>query len=141
MRIGIVGTSKYNIDQQEAYDVLCKVLDQVVGKKLKKKKVIEIVTGSGAVPNVAFNIAMERGYLFTYHTPWKGLKPKYRNDPKVFKTIIVGQYFGDDSVEFIKYIDVLIRVGGGKQSHNEVTMFRNTKPNNKVYERDIKWYD
>ena len=62
----------------------------------------------------------------------------------VQKEIIVGERFGDESMEFIKYIDILIRIGGGQQSRHEVELFKKHhkgKDLSKIlYEEEIDWY-
>ena len=65
----------------------------------------------------------------------------------VDKEIIVGTNFGDESQTFIDYIDVLVRIGGGKQSREEVEMFKKkiekeTKNLEELLlEREIKWFE
>lgn len=38
--------------------------------------------------------------------------------------VIVGNSWGDESPTFLSMIDVLIRIGGGKQSHHEADLAR-----------------
>jgi hypothetical protein len=59
---------------------------------------------------------------------------------KVDKQIIVGENYGDELEEFIKYIDVLIKVCGGSQSIKEVELFRKLKPNNLCIEKKLLCY-
>ena len=60
------------------------------------------------------------------------------------KVILIGKKIGDESEDFIKYIDALIRVGGGKQSRVETAMFKelhSNKPlNTLLKEYEIDWY-
>lgn len=59
---------------------------------------------------------------------------------KVDKEIIVGENYGDESTKFIDYIDVLIQIGGGKQSIQEAKMFKALKPNNLYIGRKLESY-
>ena len=44
----------------------------------------------------------------------------------VDKKIIVGKEWGDESETLLNNIDVLVRIGGGKQSLREVKQFQET---------------
>lgn len=50
---------------------------------------------------------------------------------------IIGNNWGDESEFFINHIDGLIRLGGGKQSHSEVNLFKSRFPDAPVLEYDI----
>lgn len=50
---------------------------------------------------------------------------------------IIGEEWGDESQFFIDYIDCLVRVGGGTQSHKEVEMFKTKYPNKILIEFDL----
>lgn len=52
---------------------------------------------------------------------------------------IIGDEWGDESEFFIDYIDALVRIGGGEQSHREVAMFRAKYPEKPIIESDPKW--
>lgn len=54
----------------------------------------------------------------------------------VDKKIIIGNEWGDESETFIDSIDILIRIGGGKQSLKETEIFKTL--NKLVIEFDLK---
>jgi len=124
MKIGVVGHSSNNIDENLA----SKLLDQMISKIAsvnKMSKDIEIVTGltNIGVPKLAYKIADKRNYSKIGISAQQAYEVKCGIYP-VDKEIIVGQKFGDESAVFIDYIDYLIRVGGGNQSASEVQLFK-----------------
>ena len=50
---------------------------------------------------------------------------------------IIGDNWGDESNEFLKNIDALVRVGGGNQSIKEAEMFKEKYPNKPIIEFDL----
>ena len=85
------------------------------------KKNIVIVSGLSnvGIPKLAYEEAVSR--------KWKtvGIAPKEVENYELFavdEKIIVGDKFGDESKKFIDYIDILVKIGGGKQSEKECDM-------------------
>ena len=62
----------------------------------------------------------------------------------VKKVILKGEKFGDESEDFVRYIDALIRVGGGKQSRQETELFKKRNSGNSMNsilrEFEVEWY-
>ena len=52
--------------------------------------------------------------------------------------MIVGNNWGDESQTFLDSCDVIVRVGGGKQSFEEVAEFR--RRGGRVYEHELAAY-
>jgi hypothetical protein len=49
--------------------------------------------------------------------------------------MIIGENWGDESSAFLDEIDVIVRIGGGKQSLTEVQTFKDK--GGKTYEREL----
>jgi len=75
------------------------------------------------IPKLAYEIADEEGWIKTGFSAEQAFEVDSGTYP-VDKTIIYGQKFGDESHQFVSYIDCLIRAGGGKQSLEEVRLFK-----------------
>ena len=143
LKIGVVGFSRNQFDQNRARSLLRNHLEQLRDKH--GERAIEIVSGYTAqgVPLIAYELAQELGML----TVGFSAKQALRVRAGVFacdKEIIVGERFGDESEAFVKYIDGLIRIGGGPQSRREVTMFSAlhagpTLPQ-RLVEEEVAWY-
>ncbi len=120
VRIGIIGFSdekKYK--KQDAIDAVACSFANI--HELFQDKEIYIVSGltNVGIPKLAYEFAGDR--------KWKtvGIAPKEAEQYELFpvdEKIIVGEYFGDESEVFIDYIDVLVKIGGGKQSEKEAEM-------------------
>jgi hypothetical protein len=62
----------------------------------------------------------------------------------VKKVILVGEKFGEESADFIAYIDLLIRIGGGPQSRHEVELFKERHQGEDLtgilFEEEVHWF-
>ena len=70
-----------------------------------------------------------------------GFSAKEANKYKTFpcdKVTLVGEEFGDESKEFIDYIDEIHKVGGRRQSENEYNMFLDKYGVAKAYEYAVQ---
>lgn len=123
MKIGVVGFSQDNIDHELAREILTRSFHQLI-ERHKHHEPIEIVSGltNIGIPKIAYQIADELGFIKVGISAERALHVKCGIYP-VDQQIIEGNEFGDESMTFIDYIDFLIRVGGGKQSHREVNLF------------------
>jgi hypothetical protein len=120
LNIGIVGfsnESKYK--KTDGVQAVKAAFDNI--QELFPNRDIHIVSGltNVGIPRIAYEQAVKR--------EWKtvGIAPTEAEDYELFpvdEAIIVGKKFGDESEVFIDYIDVLIKLGGGKQSEKEVEM-------------------
>lgn len=139
LKVGIVGYSKQKFDKGEAEAILRKVFVNLhhIRKKYELNDfAIEIVSGLThmGIPGIAYDLAEEFGFKTV------GIacnKANYYLCYPVDKTIIVGTNWGEESKTFMNYIDHLIRVGGGSQSHNEVQMARELGKSVEEYELPI----
>lgn len=125
LRIGVVGYSGRPFDEKVARGELRRLLSELVENRELEAKAVEVVSGltNVGIPKIAYEVAVEMGFKTVGISASRALISSSGVFP-VDKQIIVGQHYGDESEEFIGYIDVLIRIGGGEQSVKEVTMFR-----------------
>lgn len=116
-RVGVVGYSDKKFDKKKALELIQEGFDDVIGSK----KDVEIVSGLTdlGIPAIAYKEAVKRGYRTT------GIACCKAEEFKCFpcdKIVTIGEDWGDESKTFLDNIDVLIRVGGGKQTKKEVSM-------------------
>lgn len=126
LRIGVVGYSDKKFDKDDAKLLLAEaIIDMIVDTNtVKRVDEIQIVSGltNLGIPAIAYEMAKK----FKWKTV--GVACKKAKEYEVYpvdKEIIVGDNWGDESRTFLENIDVLIRIGGGKQSLREVQMARN----------------
>ena len=120
LSIGVVGYSTNGFDEDKAILLLSYAFDMFT----KGRSDVEVVSGLTdlGIPSLAYVIAKHR----SYRTVGIACKRAFEYDLfPVDEQIIVGEEWGDESQMFLDRIDVLIRVGGGKQSLKEVEMFKN----------------
>lgn len=143
MKIGIVGFSAPHFDKETARILLETKLQEIISGLDRNK--IEIVSGytNTGVPKIAYKIADSLGLTTVGFSAKKALKVGSGVYP-VDKKFIVGKKFGDESEAFVTYIDILIRIGGGKQSRREVVMFKEKNKeqelSNILFEEEVDWY-
>ncbi len=119
IRVGVVGycpPSRFDIEQARAY--IEEAFDQVEARY----SCLDIVIVSGlcdvGVPAIAYAEAKRRGWRTVGFTSEQALTSGYPLFP-VDEQIIVGKKWGDESLVFVAYVGMLVRVGGGPQSHDE----------------------
>lgn len=121
LHIGVVGYSRPCFDAAEAERLVQAALDATEGVRPGAPRVLVGGLTDMGVPAIAYREATRRGWRTAGYACGRaaGL-PCYPVDERV----IIGTTWGDESTAFVEAIDVLIRVGGGKQSHREVAMAR-----------------
>jgi hypothetical protein len=99
-------------------------------------------TNSG-VPKIAYELADK----FEFTTVGFSVEQALNTRSGVYsvnKVILVGKKFGDESEDFVQYIDGLIRIGGGKQSRKETAMFKKLHSDKSLTsllkEYEVDWY-
>lgn len=132
MNIGFVGYSATKFDESKAKTIITKVFDGI--EKVYNKEEITIVSGATnlGIPKLVYEEAKKRK-LFTV-----GVMCKEGYECELFPCDVIyayGDNWGDESKNFIEMIDVIIRIGGGEQSFNEVKMAK--EQNKIVYEFDL----
>lgn len=134
MKIGVVGYSSGKFDEVKARSMVEMGLASV--ERQAGRMVSELVSGltDVGVPGIAYRVADEQDITTIGIACFKAYE--YDCYP-VSDSIIVGKDWGDESEEFLSYIDALIRVGGGDQSFTEVESFKEMKPDAVVVEFDL----
>ncbi len=123
LKIGVVGYSNLLFDMQEAEEIIRDAYDKIsAGNPGFQVIIVSGLTNLG-IPAVAYKEAVTRG--------WKtiGIACSKAYEYELFpvnETIIVGNEWGEESPTFLDSIDVLVRVGGGKQSQQETQIFKGT---------------
>lgn len=144
LKIGVVGFSRNQFDQNRARDILNEEF-RLLKEKLEGGRVVEIVSGytNMGVPKLAYQLAENYEFTkvgFSAQQAFRVNAGLYHVD----KEVVVGEQFGDESAAFVAYIDGLIRVGGGRQSRHEVKLFRALhadKPLSDILkEYEVEWY-
>lgn len=124
MRIGIAGFSGQKFEQATAYSLLkgafAEVIKQFFDCDLYQVKWEQITVVSGltnlGIPAIAYD------YAVTQSAKTMGIACSKAKDYECFpcdRVHIIGSEWGDESEAFLASIDVLIRIGGGKQSFAE----------------------
>ncbi|MEM7373742.1 MAG: hypothetical protein AAF587_34285 [Bacteroidota bacterium] len=143
IKYGVVGFSRNQFDKQSAYQILDHLFKQI--KEKHSHKEIEIVSGytNAGVPKIAYELADAYGFITVGFSAEQALTVRSGVYP-VRKVILKGKKFGDESEDFIRYIDALIRVGGGKQSRKETERFKTLYQDKSLEfylkEYEVEWY-
>lgn len=145
MKIGVVGFSRPQFDAKAARELLSVSIDRFIeGQDEHNVEIVSGLTNVG-VPRIAYELAVEKGLVTVGISAKRALTVKSGIFP-CDKQIIVGQNFGDESETFINYVDYLVRIGGGKQSRNEVKMFRHKlhlsekDEQSHLIEKEVEWF-
>ena len=120
MRIGFVGYSAGKYDVKKAQEII----DTIFNDINKKYQNVEIVSGATymGIPGQVYEKASE------YSFKTIGFMCKEGYDCVLYpcdEIYAIGDNWGDESSFFITDIDMLYRIGGGKQSLEEVKVVKN----------------
>ena len=123
-KVGVIGFSAQKFDEEVASNIISVMFDSIE-KSHPEFTEQDFVCVSGltdlGIPSLAYLEADQR------HWTTIGIaceKAQEYDCYDVDEAIIVGDDWGDESQEFIKSIDILLRIGGGKQSKKEEQMAR-----------------
>ncbi len=121
VKVGVVGFSAQKFDKELANSLLETMFSEI--ERMYQGEKFSCVTGLTdlGIPALAYRCATGKRWETVGIACKKAME---YNCYSVDEAIIVGSEWGDESDEFIKYIDVLIRVGGGNQSKKEEQMAR-----------------
>ena len=118
VKIGVAGYSAQKFDEDEALRLLTEAYNTIEKEYTdEQKEVISGLTDLG-IPALAYREAVNRSWKTVGIACSKARK--YACFP-VDEEIIVGDEWGDESQTFLDTIDILVRVGGGKQAHSEAS--------------------
>lgn len=123
IKYGIVGFSIDQFDKKVARQILLDLFQSI--KEKHPYDEIEIVSGytNSGVPKIAYELADLFGFTTVGYSAKQAMSVKSGVYP-VDKVILIGELFGDESNDFVQYIDALIRIGGGPQSRHETALFK-----------------
>lgn len=116
VRVGIVGYSLGKFDKKKALSFLREAFDELERNYGENVVIVSGLTDLG-VPALAYREAVKRRWRTSGIACVKA--EKY-DTFDVDEKIIVGKEWGDESQTFIDSIDLMIRIGGGKQSYKEI---------------------
>lgn len=130
-KIGVVGYSDDKVFDHDIAKALLAIAFDIIDKEYSDIEIVSGLTDVG-VPGMAYRMAEKYG--------WKtvGLSAQEAKKYDCFdvdEEIIIGEKFGDESEDFIKTIECLVRIGGGDQSMKETEMAK--KKGITVYEYDL----
>ncbi len=145
LKYGVVGFSRNQFDKKTAYQLLDAIFHEIQQAHSNDGIAIEIVSGytNSGVPKIAYELADKYGFITVGFSARQALKVR-SGVYSVQKVILEGDRFGDESEAFIKYIDRLIRIGGGPQSRHETECFKMKNQGESLegilIEREVDWY-
>jgi len=115
VNVGVIGYSEQSFNEQKARNIIRKTYEELENKYNN----ICIVSGytNLGIPKIAYEEACEKD-LKTVGIACEKAK-NYETFP-VDEYIIDGEEWGDESETFLNYIDIIIKIGGGKQSNKEI---------------------
>lgn len=122
IRIGVVGyCPPTRFDTDKALQLIRKAYDQV--KEIYPDQSITIVSGltDVGVIGIAYREAVQRNWRTA------GIACRQALNHALFpvdEQQIVGEKWGDESATFLANLDLLVRVGGGAQSHAETAAIK-----------------
>jgi len=118
MKIGFVGYLS-NFDENKANAILKAIFEQLMNNY--KSDEIEIVSGATniGIPKLVYEHAKKFGIKCIGVMCKKGYEYELFPCDEIYA---IGNDWGDESEFFTSFIDALIRIGGGKQSLNEVEL-------------------
>lgn len=137
LRIGVVGyCPPSRFDEGKALGYLRYAFDNIQSKYPKRPKVVVSGLTNVGVLKLAYEEAKRRRWKTAGVACKKAYEFKNNWFPVDENPIIVGEEWGEESPTFLETIDMIVRVGGGKQSRRECA---ETKSMDKeVYEYELE---
>jgi len=114
-KIGIIGYSTQSFDKRKAREEIKRIYNELEDK-YGNVSIISGYTNLG-IPKIAYEEATNRGWKT------KGIACKKAHNYETYPVdeyIIVGENWGDESEKFLNSVDILVKIGGGEQSDNEL---------------------
>lgn len=116
LQVGVVGYSGTPFDQEAGRELVRQALDWVVEHHPAPSYALVSGLTDMGIPALAYREAQARGWRLV------GIACKRARKMRRFRVheqILVGRKWGDESETFLERIDVLVKVGGGRQSIRE----------------------
>lgn len=130
VKVGVIGYSAQSFNKQKAREEIKRIYTELENKYGN----VSIVSGytNLGIPKIAYEEATNKGWKT------KGIACEKAHNYKTYPVdeyIIEGEDWGDESETFLNSIDILIKIGGGKQSNEEcrkakeknITIYENIK--------------
>jgi hypothetical protein len=134
LNVGLVGYClPTKFDETEAARLVEEALDTIVREypDVEEFTLVAGLTDMG-VQALAYRSARKRGWMTAGVACAKASKYGWYD---VDEYAIIGEKWGDESETFLGECDVLVRIGGGEQSHREAKLF--AERGGKVYEYEL----
>lgn len=122
LNIGVIGYSKQDFNTEKAKKHIKKALDKIENKYNSENYCIVSGYTDIRIPALAYREANKRNYKTVGIACSKA--KQYETYP-VDRKEIIGSDWGDESEKFLEEIDCLIRIGGGKQTKDELEKAKN----------------
>jgi hypothetical protein len=148
LRIGVVGYSDDSKIQDPEWAMLQtnwmikgsihELLERIHGR-CDSFELVSGLTNCG-IPGIAYRVATTGRANVDLFSKTVGIACSKANEYPQFpvdEKHIIGDEWGDESEFFLEYIDALVRIGGGEQSHREVAMFKSKYPEKPLLEVDL----
>jgi hypothetical protein len=128
--IGFVGTSRHGILKDATVDERLVQVKQFIEENRHSYSSIVIVSGGGQIARRVLDPKLFGDDVEYLQLTNEKVQQTYA------KRINIGKKHGAESSTLLQLCDILVRVGGGKQSHDEMNQFKTLKPNAVVLEFD-----
>lgn len=115
LKVGFVGYSLTNFNEDKVKNIIKLIFDILEWQNENQIEIVSGLTNMG-IPKLVYEEAVRRGMTTV------GISCKKAYDYECFDVdtkIIEGINWGDESDAFLRYINILIKLGGGKQAINE----------------------
>ncbi|MCK4260816.1 MAG: hypothetical protein KAX49_17700 [Halanaerobiales bacterium] len=133
LRIGIIGYSAQRFNKRKARKYIKRVFDFIDKQYIHTWKTVVLGLTDLGIPALAYREAVKKGWQT------EGIACDKAFDYLCFpvnRTIIIGVDWGDESKVFLESLNILIRIGGGKQSIREIKMAKDIQ-HIKIFEYDL----
>ncbi len=124
LQVGIVGYSGTPFDLEAGRLLVREALDWVIETYPSERYALVSGLTDMGIPGLAYREAQARGWWLV------GIACKRARKMRCFpvdQRLLVGREWGDESEAFLRFIDVLVKVGGGRQSIREYATFQGSK--------------
>lgn len=130
INIGFVGYSDTSFDEKKARDIISDIFNIILKKYCNEDNMdikINIITGATnlGIPKLVYEEASKFNARWGEWLTLVGVMAKEGYEYELFpcdEIYAYGENFGDESPFFIDKLDVLYKIGGGKQSIKEFAM-------------------
>jgi hypothetical protein len=138
VRIGVVGyCPPTRFDETEAAQLIDAAYDEVAKDYPDASITIDAGLTALGVLKIAYEKAVRRGWRTAGIACKKAITENMPLFPVDEEPRIVGEEWGQESIEFTRELNALIKIGHGKQSTDEANLMRATRRTVYEYELDI----